>query len=79
MVLATRRHADRTSGRRELRLAHLRLVKLGLALTGRARAQDREATSVAGFDAHVTKPIDPAALVRLVASLTPRPPAPPEV
>jgi PAS domain S-box-containing protein len=50
---------ERADGRR------IRLV----ALTGYGQAQDRERALAAGFDRHVTKPVDPAALVRLVGEL----------
>jgi len=39
------------------------------ALTAYARAEDRVRALAAGFQMHVPKPIDPAALVRMVASL----------
>ncbi|HEX8071764.1 MAG TPA: PAS domain S-box protein [Pyrinomonadaceae bacterium] len=55
-----------------------------LALTGYARPEDRQKALSAGFDAHVAKPINPDALVNLVAELTGRrareaSPAPPLV
>jgi CheY-like chemotaxis protein len=43
-----------------------------IALTGHARTQDREAALAAGFDEHVAKPVEPGALVDVVASLTVR-------
>jgi len=40
-----------------------------IALTGWGRDEDRRASSSAGFDGHVVKPIDPPELMRLIASL----------
>ena len=40
-----------------------------IALTAYARAEDRVRALGAGFDAHVAKPAEPAALLALVASL----------
>src|SRR5262245_37249971 len=49
---------------------HLRGEDLGgdllVALTGYGEAQDRERARQAGFDRHLTKPVDPDALVALV-------------
>ncbi|WP_439624748.1 chemotaxis protein CheB [Gemmata sp.] len=39
-----------------------------VALTGYGRTEDRAATAAAGFDAHVTKPFDPAELSRVLAA-----------
>jgi PAS domain S-box-containing protein len=39
---------------------------LVVALTGWGQDHDKRATALAGFDAHLTKPADPAALVRLI-------------
>jgi CheY-like chemotaxis protein len=47
--------------------AHQRLPVL--ALTARAREEDRRRALAAGFDAHLAKPVDPQKLVRLVAWL----------
>lgn len=41
-----------------------------VALTAYASDSDRDAALAAGFDAHVAKPVEPAALVALIASLT---------
>ena len=38
-----------------------------MALTAYARVEDRDRAIRAGFQLHVAKPIDPAALVRAVA------------
>ncbi len=38
-----------------------------VALTGHAREEDRRAALRSGFDGHVTKPVEPAHLLRLVA------------
>lgn len=43
-----------------------------LALTAYARAEDRKAALVAGFQAHVAKPIEPAELTVVIASLVGR-------
>ncbi|MBX9584219.1 MAG: PAS domain-containing protein [Gemmataceae bacterium] len=40
-----------------------------VALTGWGQDEDRRKSKEAGFDAHMTKPIEPAALERLLASL----------
>jgi len=42
---------------------------LAIALTGHASGIDRERALLAGFDAHVGKPIEPDVLIRSVASL----------
>ncbi|MEJ7638343.1 MAG: response regulator, partial [Singulisphaera sp.] len=39
------------------------------ALTAFARAEDRRQALLAGFQTHVAKPVDPAELVAVVASL----------
>jgi CheY-like chemotaxis protein len=41
-----------------------------VALTGWGQDHDKRATALAGFDAHLTKPADPAALVRLISGST---------
>jgi CheY-like chemotaxis protein len=48
------------------------------ALTAFARSQDRTRSLLAGFQAHITKPVDPAELVAVVAALTGRTGGPPE-
>jgi signal transduction histidine kinase/ActR/RegA family two-component response regulator len=40
-----------------------------IALTGYATPKDEKAALIAGFDAHVSKPVDPAELLRLINSL----------
>ena len=40
-----------------------------IALTAYARAEDRVKAIVAGFDMHVAKPVEPAEVVAMVASL----------
>jgi signal transduction histidine kinase/ActR/RegA family two-component response regulator len=40
-----------------------------IALTGFARAVDRDRALAAGFDMHIAKPVDPAALTKVVAEL----------
>ncbi|AXK73390.1 response regulator [Lysobacter sp. TY2-98] len=49
--------------RADPRTATTRLI----ALTGWGRDEDRDRTQAAGFDAHLTKPVDPAALLGLLA------------
>ncbi len=41
-----------------------------IALTGWGQDEDRRRTVEAGFDAHLVKPVDPAALLALLDSLT---------
>ncbi len=40
-----------------------------VALTGWGQEEDREKTSDAGFDAHMVKPVDLDALIKMLASL----------
>jgi len=49
--------------RQERTERHLIIV----AVTGWGQAQDKQRALDAGFDAHLTKPVDPAALARLLA------------
>jgi CheY-like chemotaxis protein len=49
-----------------------------VALTGWGQEADKVRAKEAGFDAHLVKPVDRAALARLLATVTPRPaPHPP--
>ncbi|HYQ90649.1 MAG TPA: hypothetical protein VES89_00890, partial [Candidatus Competibacteraceae bacterium] len=41
-----------------------------IAQTGWGQEQDRRKSAEAGFDGHLIKPVDPAALTELLASLT---------
>jgi CheY-like chemotaxis protein len=43
-----------------------------VALTAYTRAEDRSTTLAAGFDRHIPKPVQPADVVAVVASLTAR-------
>ena len=43
-----------------------------IALTGWGQQEHRERSRLAGFDAHLTKPLDQGELSRLIASLTHR-------
>jgi len=43
-----------------------------VALTGHARAEDRQLALLAGFQRHVAKPIDPAEFLSVVAALAPK-------
>lgn len=43
-----------------------------VALTGWGQEEDRRKSSEAGFDGHLVKPVDHAALQKLLASLSPR-------
>jgi CheY-like chemotaxis protein len=45
-----------------------------LALTAFARTEDRSRALMAGFQMHAAKPVEPAELVAMVASLARRPP-----
>lgn len=56
--------------RTDLRTAGVHLI----AMTGYGQEQDRERSSVAGFDAHVVKPADIDAVNRILASLPRREP-----
>jgi CheY-like chemotaxis protein len=40
-----------------------------IAVTGYGQAGDRQRSSAAGFDAHLTKPVDPATLEALLENL----------
>jgi two-component system, sensor histidine kinase len=40
-----------------------------IALTGYSQPEDRQRAEEAGFDAHLVKPVDPAALTRLLTTL----------
>ena len=44
-----------------------------VAATGWGQEEDRRRSREAGFDHHMVKPVDPAALVKLIASLAPAP------
>jgi signal transduction histidine kinase/ActR/RegA family two-component response regulator len=51
------------------RFGHLPLRPRVVALTGYARDEDRRAALGSGFDGHLTKPFEPAQLLRLVSDL----------
>ena len=55
-----------TLARRARRNPRMRGVRL-VALTGYGQVEDRHRALEAGFDAHVTKPVDPATLRELLA------------
>ena len=46
-----------------------RLVARLCAMTGYGRAEDRSLAREAGFDDHLTKPVDPEQLLKLIATL----------
>jgi len=48
-----------------------------IAVTGWGQDEDRRRSQEAGFDHHLTKPVDPAALEKLLALI--RPPRPSEM
>jgi CheY-like chemotaxis protein len=52
---------------RTLRAAPWGAAPLLVAATGWSQAQDRERALAAGFDAHLTKPLDPTVLDDLLA------------
>ncbi len=41
-----------------------------IALTGWGQEEDRRRTEEAGFNQHMVKPVDPAALMKLLAALS---------
>jgi CheY-like chemotaxis protein len=45
-----------------------------IAVSGYGRQEDRQRSGEAGFDLHLTKPLDPAELQRLLADLNGSPP-----
>jgi len=55
---------------RQLRQQPLGRDVLLIAVTGWGGADHRQQTAQAGFDHHLTKPVDPAALTQLLVSLT---------
>ena len=57
---------------REIRKLPLTLRPGLLALTGWGQEQDKKAASQAGFDAHLTKPADPARLEDTIRALSQR-------
>jgi signal transduction histidine kinase/CheY-like chemotaxis protein len=50
-----------------------------VAMTGWGQERDRRQAQDAGFDVHLTKPVDPHALEQLIAAHGPRAPVPPSV
>jgi len=50
------------------RFAHLPPRPRLFALTGHGREEDRLSALRSGFDGHLTKPVEPALLLRMVAS-----------
>jgi signal transduction histidine kinase len=62
-------HMDGFEMIRQLReFDHYKTVP-AIALTGYATPKDEKAALIAGFDAHVSKPVDPGELLRLIKSL----------
>lgn len=55
---------------RQLRADPATAKAMIIAVTGYGQAQDRERTRDAGFDHHLVKPVDPAVLMTLLATLT---------
>jgi CheY-like chemotaxis protein len=51
---------------RVVRRDHAGCLELALAVSGYGTRRDREASLAAGFDAHLTKPIDPEELDELI-------------
>jgi CheY-like chemotaxis protein len=56
---------------RRVRSAPWGATVLLVAQTGWGQAHDRAKTSEAGFDAHLTKPVDPQAVQEMLANLKP--------
>jgi two-component system CheB/CheR fusion protein len=56
---------------RRIRAEASRRPMILVALTGWGQAQDKRRALDAGFDAHLTKPVDPAVLERVLAGWTP--------
>ena len=54
---------------RQVRLQPWGANMMLVALTGWGRDEDRQHTSMAGFDQHIVKPADPDVLVRLLREL----------
>ena len=54
---------------RELRALDGHPVRLLAAITGYGQPEDRRRSAAAGFDVHLTKPVDPARLRELIAEL----------
>src|SRR6185437_8633781 len=46
-----------------------------IALTGRGQEEDKRQAASAGFDVHLTKPVDPGRVASLIASVARREPA----
>lgn len=59
------------TGRRVRELPGLEKIVL-IALTGWGQEEDRKRTESAGFHAHLIKPVDPAAIQKVFASLQAR-------
>jgi CheY-like chemotaxis protein len=57
---------------RELRRHHEVAGARIVALTGWGQAEDRQRTADAGFDAHLTKPADPAQIQRILEEVAVR-------
>ncbi len=57
---------------RQLRLEQGQRPPLIVAVSGYGQEEDKRRALEAGFDCHMTKPVDPAKLVALIAS-TPSP------
>lgn len=57
---------------RRLRLLPVEQMPIAVALTGYARLEDRERALAAGFQSHLTKPIEPQVLVQTLADLSQR-------
>jgi PAS domain S-box-containing protein len=60
------------SGLDLMRMVQARKPTRGIALTGYGRREDLASTRAAGFDRHLTKPVDPTTLIAAIESLRPR-------
>ncbi|HSU69793.1 MAG TPA: ATP-binding protein, partial [Tepidisphaeraceae bacterium] len=63
-------HSSRSRGKAHRSGAHPAGHTPAVALTARARAEDRAEAMAAGFQAHLAKPVEPAQLISAVARVT---------
>jgi CheY-like chemotaxis protein len=63
------RHGQRSAAQHPCQPAQQGALIPAVALTAYARSEDRTLALRAGFDVHLTKPVEPAELLVVVASL----------